>query len=194
MKIVNLLGNDFDDACRRLHDHIEEKYHPELIIGIATGGAVVVEKMKYQEDRNILIIKKQRPFTKTKNKMKFDSWLPYLPEWINNILRLAELSFNEYRFNKKGIIDNDSTGIEILKGNVEDIFKAKKILIVDDSVDSGATLKNCVQFIGGIMQTGTEIKTASLNVTFKKPAIFPTFLLYNRTIVRYPWANDVRKK
>ena len=193
MKIINLLGNDFDSGCRRLREYIEESYQPELIIGIATGGAIVVEKMDYPSDRNILIIKKQRPFTKAKNTMRFHSWLPYFPEWVNNLLRLVELRFNEYQFNKKGIKKNN-TDIEIIEGDINDIKSAKKILIVDDSVDSGATLKYCVDFISNIMQAGTELKTASINVTFRKPAMFPTFLLYNQTIVRYPWANDVKKK
>lgn len=101
MKIINLLGLDFTEACQNLKIKATEVYDPDLIIGIATGGAVVVTHMCFDNDKKIVIIKRQRPFTKAKKQIKLEVWLPYIPRSINNIIRVLELKFNEYRFNKK---------------------------------------------------------------------------------------------
>jgi len=194
MEFINLFGNDFDNACKELRILVEKTYHPDMIVGIATGGAVVLSKMGYENDIKTLVIKKQRPFTRTKEKYKFHSWLPYLPEKINNLLRMIELGFNEYQFNKSTIKNKNSDKVVILSGNIDELYESKKILIVDDSVDSGSTLKSCMEYICTKVPETAEIRTASINVTFKYPEITPTYSLYNRTIVRYPWANDVRRK
>lgn len=193
MKVISLLGSDFSDACQKLKVKVTEDYEPDLVIGIATGGAVVVEQMKFATDKKIVIIKRQRPFTKTKKKIKLEVWLPLLPRWVNNIIRVMELKFNEYRFNKsRGGISNKKSELLILKGSVEDITVANKILLVDDSVDSGATFKECVDFIKQYANVHAELRTSSINVTFDNPLVQPTYTLYQRIIVRYPWASDVR--
>ncbi len=193
MKVINLLGPDFGNACERLKFKVAESYEPDLVIGIATGGAVVVDNMKYGNEKKIVIIKRQRPFTKVKKKVKLEVWLPYLPQWLNNIIRRLELNFNEYCFNKKDRkINEKKSELLILKGSIEDFSEAKKILMVDDSVDSGATLTECIDFIRPFIKADAEIRTASLNVTFKNPVIPPTYTLYPQAIIRYPWASDVR--
>lgn len=193
MKVISLLGSDFSDACQKLKVKVTEVYEPDLVVGIATGGAIVVEKMKFDADKKIVIIKRQRPFTKTKKKIKLEVWLPLIPRWVNNIIRVLELKFNEYRFNKnRANANNKKSELLILEGSVEDISAANKILLVDDSVDSGGTFKECIDFINQHVKPGAELRTSSINVTFDNPLVQPTYTLYQKIIVRYPWASDVR--
>lgn|GEM_PF-306733 len=193
MKVINLLGSDFTNACQKLKAKVTDVYEPDLVIGVATGGAVVLEHMGFESDKKTVIIKRQRPFTKVKRNIKLEVWLPYFPRWVNDIIRELELRFNEYCFNKNNRKLNDKKSeLIILQGSVEDFVGAKRILMVDDSVDSGATLTECIDFVRSHLSPDAEIRTASINVTFKNPVIPPTYTLYPRTIIRYPWASDVR--
>ncbi|HDS8992547.1 TPA: phosphoribosyltransferase family protein [Klebsiella pneumoniae] len=194
MKIIDLLDAEFIVACNDLKLKVFGDYKPDLIVGIATGGAVVVDHMGLTDDKKIVIIKRQRPFTKTKNKIKLKNWLPYFPFWLSNIIRRLELSFNEYRFYNSSNRKTLKGDVHFLKGSPDSFLDARKILLVDDSIDSGVTLKECLNFINQYISSETEVRTSSINVTFRKPIIMPDYTLYSRTIVRYPWASDVRLK
>lgn len=192
MKIINLISDDFSQSALTLKERVLSDFKPEVVIGIATGGAIVVEKMNFT-GLPVLVIKRQRPFTKVKGKLNLDCFLPRLPVFINNMLRVLELRFNEIRFKNKGLSENKST-IKLISGDVNSLSTSRNILIVDDAVDSGATFIECVDYIKTLSAEGCNIKTAAINTTFRKPAFIPDYILHSRTIVRYPWANDVRSK
>ena len=70
----------------------------------------------------------------------------------------------------------------------------RSILIVDDAVDSGKTLKTIVDEVRKKYLTA-EIKTAVITVTTKQPIILPDYyLFYNHTLIRFPWSADSRRQ
>lgn len=67
---------------------------------------------------------------------------------------------------------------------------AQNILIVDDAVDSGATLLAVVEAVR-IDMPGAEVRSAVITQTTPSPVITPDYTLYNnRTLIRFPWSMD----
>ncbi|OQV65055.1 hypothetical protein AK51_25265, partial [Serratia nematodiphila DZ0503SBS1] len=72
-------------------------------------------------------------------------FLPFLPRPINDLLRIAEIKFNERKFRKSGRILSVGA-VAHISGDLEHLRKGKRILIVDDAVDSGGTFIDCINF------------------------------------------------
>lgn len=193
MKVITAIGNDFDSLCDRLSKEIIKEFSPDVIIGVATGGRYVAERIEKNINVPLVIIKRQRNLTKKKSKLRLDSLLPLLPRSVNDLLRIAEIKFNERKFSKSGRILSVGS-VAHISGDLEHLRGGKRILIVDDAVDSGGTFIDCINFLQPFLSENSVIKTAALNVTFDEPAFIPDFYLYKGYLIRYPWASDVRRK
>ncbi len=75
---------------------------------------------------------------------------------------------------------------------IEHIRKARKILLVDDAIDTGSTVLAIKNFINSVNQNST-VKIAVLTTTHKEPYIEADFALYNRVLLRCPWAEDYKE-
>ena len=67
----------------------------------------------------------------------------------------------------------------------------KRILLVDDSVDTGNTIKKCENKLSEIFPS-SDIVTASYN-TMSTSIIYPDYYLYKDTMIRGPWSSDSKK-
>lgn len=75
-----------------------------------------------------------------------------------------------------------------------EIATGKRILVVDDAVDSGATLDGVVRALC-VAAPEAEVRTAVVTVTTKHPLIVPDFVIFNDlTLIRFPWSMDVNDK
>jgi hypoxanthine phosphoribosyltransferase len=193
MDIINSSDADLDILCEKLSHNIIADFRPDLVIGIATGGKIVAEKVNKNIRCPIVILKRQRAGTIKKNKFKFQKVLSILPEPLNNTLRKAETLFNEfcYEINDMSLTENE---VILISGSISNIKSAFKIIVIDDAVDSGSTLKDTLNFLSGLVNKDTIIKTACINITYVNPGVKPDFFIYKRCMVRYPWAIDFRKK
>lgn len=190
MKVITI---DFNSACVELAEKVKESYQPEVIVGIATGGLFVAQILSEQMNIPLVVVKKQRPMTKIKNKIRLDLFLKKFPYVVSNILRVLETKFNEYRFEKnKSNISYSDVSVEWIEGTFTSLSSFNKILIVDDSIDSGKTLYLVKQFIKMNLDDNVEIKMAVLNQTFKNPLVNPDFLLDKNVIYRFPWSKDTK--
>lgn len=190
MKVITI---DFNSACVELAEKVKESYQPEVIVGIATGGLFVAQILSEQMNIPLVVVKKQRPMTKIKNKIRLDLFLKKFPYVVSNILRVLETKFNEYRFEKnKSNISYSDVSVEWIEGTFTSLSSFNKILIVDDSIDSGKTLYLVKQFIKMNLDDKVEIKMAVLNQTFKNPLVNPDFLLDKNVIYRFPWSKDTK--
>ncbi len=171
---------------------IESGFRPDLIVGIATGGMVVVDAMTRKQGVPSLAIKKQRQGTVKKEKSKVIRVLPYLPIFLNNVLRKLEVYYREYCY-KSQRWSYESDLISLNPDVVKEIEKASSILVVDDTIDSGATMKCVIDSIKVHAKKSTKIKSAVLNQTFVESVVNVDYCLEERTIIRFPWAFDVKK-
>lgn len=96
MKVINLLGSDFEQACNSLTNKIMETYTPDVVIGVLTGGGYVGRKVygyfPHKEKRHTLYteVKIQRVGTASKAKGWKKTILSNLPVFVLNGLRMVE--------------------------------------------------------------------------------------------------------
>lgn len=179
MRVITLNDEKFALACQRLMARVHSQgYEPDAVIGIITGGALVAEKIRgtlggYNVDYS-------RPTSRGKKSI-CRGWLKKLPRPVLNFLRILESKcLTHHPKESRG----DVPGIESKD--------YKRILLVDDAVDSGATLKAVTEALMKAMPQA-QIKTAVITVTFRHPIVLPDFCLYNDgTLIRFPWSLDYR--
>ncbi len=197
MKVVDVdKVSDFSNVVQQLENKvIDSGYDPNLIVGIPTGGRLVVDEMKrLSKTSNICFISKQRKSTATKQKLGLKKYLPYLPRILNNVLRHLESWLLERKFEKKRdeLLSEEASLIDLDDETKKMVIDSKKILVVDDAIDSGQTMKVIIETIRQYNPVA-EIKLAVINTTFINPLVKPDYCLFQRQIVRYPWANDVKQ-
>lgn len=205
MKVKTIIDKDFDDLCFNLaNEIISDGYEPDVVIGIKNGGAIVTKKVfeylsivnkpKYYE----LTI--QHDCTKTCEKIHIKNILKFFPIFILNFIRVTQLTFYEFLYNKFNYIRKYSVEQNLDKDLQFYLSQGgKKILIIDDAIDSGYTMNNATKYIDwlSIPMPGCNqniIKIAVATTTYKNPIIRPNYSLYNRTIIRFPWAFDNKNK
>lgn len=192
MKVIDAIDAlSLKEISNNLYSRVLEcDYNPDLIIGIANGGWYVVRSMSLSSGVSVLKIKKQRAGTLVKNKFRINHFLPKLPVLFNNFLRMLEIAVREILF----LLRRGGCSVSELKIDGEDalaVRRASNILLVDDSIDSGCTVKLVMGALRNL-NPDCAIKIGVINTTFANPVISPDFCLFNRTIVRFPWAGDVK--
>ena len=198
LTVKNVLGEDFDLCCKRLCSNIREQdYIPDIIIGVLTGGGYVGRKVfKEFEAFNQPIfykeIKLQRKSTKAKSDSKVRKIFKILPYSVLNIMRILEMELLELKAkfvkpSRCGTIDLDEETIALLKHG------GMKVLLVDDAIDTGMTLKIVKNFLVNQFNETNDIKIAVVTSTNRNPVMVADFFLYNRVLIRFPWASDVKE-
>jgi hypoxanthine phosphoribosyltransferase len=65
-----------------------------------------------------------------------------------------------------------------------------RVLVVDDAIDSGATMATVVEQLRDAVGDGGEVRTAVLTITTRTAVFQPDFTLYRQTLCRFPWSHD----
>ena len=197
-KVITLDRKLFKVKCINLCELIlENNYVPDVLIGIASGGVKVlneIPKISINESRFNLELR--RNSTKHKNKLSF---IRYLNINVLNFLRIMESIYVDCKLyiskktdikqsakylKKKGFIEEQLLHKEIKISN-------KKVLIVDDAIDSGET----VLVIKSVLEEqfeNIEVKVAVITKTLKYSYIEPDFCLFKNVLIRFPWSNDFK--
>ena len=185
MKIITLNNDDLENCCLSLCQQVKtSNFIPDLILGIESGGKPIAEKIHRFLGLNDCELKFCQPVKKNRSdKGKLKVILKHMPLWALNLLRILEAKM---LFNSK--LRNDIKEIIL----PPDIDEFKNILLVDDAVDSGSTIKKIIEEISE--KGNAHIKSAVLTVTGKNPLILPDFYLFhNDTLIRFPWSIDAKK-
>lgn len=174
--VLTLSPQKLTEACTRLEAVISaDGVVPDAILTIASGGDFVGGMMF----NNIphFSTKAQRPSTKYKGSL-VKAILKIIPYSIKNRLRIIEAK------KLKGARKT------ISKVNLPPLPYEGTLLIIDDAVDSGITLKAVSDTVAEYYPD-LSIKTAVITVTTQKPVIHPDYSLFrNSTLIRFPWSAD----
>lgn len=173
MRVLTLDDRAFAGHCKMLEQRVlSDGYVPDLIIGIARGGEFVAGRMF--EGVPHVSVKLQRPQGGERSQT-VGRFVHAMPRWINNLMRMAESLLLTLKSHHLSRVD--------LPGGLDGY---KRILVVDDAVDSGATLASVIAALGG------RCRTAALTVTaLRKPLAMPDYYLFNNhTLIRFPWSTD----
>jgi len=188
----SLLNSHSNELANKV---LKSSWQPELIIGIRTGG-VYIAKPLYDELQKYHVtfyneVSLSRPSTKKKKKFRVDKVLKKLPYFLLNLLRNVEVFIFE-KSKTKNYINSREQNIQIDDTLHQQILSCNKILLVDDAIDTGTTIvaiKN--RFLS--LNKDAEIKIAALTTTHKIPFIDADYSLYNRVLLRCPWAQDYKE-
>lgn len=184
--VLTLDGHRFEAACASLWALASGENVPDLLIGIRTGGLVVAEAMARAAGAGpVLALTCRRPSTAHKQRHGVARDLvARLPRPALDRLRLIEHAVLSRRPPTLREIDPR----ELAK---LDACGARAVVIVDDAVDSGATLAAVVAAVRARLPAA-EIRTAAIVVTTERPLIAPDYSLYRGQLCRFPWSLDSR--
>lgn len=185
MRVITLNPKQFSEACQRLAQRVMA-HNPagfDYIIAIPRGGRFVAkEMMRFLPGCEYAEIKLQRPSTKNK-KGDIDKVLKKLPTWLTDFLRMVESFVLQFKHKRV-------PQVEIRTGNIS--AHCKRILIVDDAVDSGCTLMAVKRAVERVCPEA-NVRTAVITVTTKHPVIEPDERVFDAPVlVRYHWSADYK--
>ncbi len=186
MRVITLNNESLDNKIKELADMIASDFNPDLVIAIANGGCRIGATLSQRFGCQCLNVKLQRPTTRFKSRI-IPAILPKLPLFLKNFLRIAESVVLAHRHVDHDCVSKISfdTRFAIQTG-----LCVNNILVVDDAVDSGHTLR-CITDAVCSEYPQAIVKSAVLTVTTKSPVISPDYYLFNnRTLIRFPWSSD----
>lgn len=189
MRVITLHPRLFDQHCKQLADNVVAGTPGgyDDAIAIRRGGAWVAEAMQRHLPEGYLgrlhDVSLHRRFTATKYKQPTASMLRHLPRPLANVLRMGESWL--------GSLKSRVIGTKVPDFKLEQPLKGRHVLIIDDSIDSGAT----VQAILNALPRDAQVDVAVITVTRSRTLVQPRFALYRQgTLVRFPWSTDFRPR
>lgn len=181
--------------CADLAEQVRE-FEPDVIVGIATGGADVAVSMAAAlgTGARVVIVKSQRPGTKIKEGRLASSVIKALPRPMANIARLLEVEYREQRYYMRLMADGaerslPQSRIEGLGALVEGLATAERVLVVDDTLDSGETMSGVLRATRDA-NPAAEVRSAVLATTWRRPPVKADYVLHPRLLLRLPSSFD----
>jgi hypoxanthine phosphoribosyltransferase len=164
---------------------------PDLLIGLATGGVYVADAMRLaygSEAPPLVTLRIRRPSTATKERLSVDAVLSRLPTKVSYLLRWVEVELRECALSREHTPEPVRSNL-IRPTDGALIAKAERVLIVDDTVDSGRTLSAAVATVKA-HNPRCQVRTATIASTWRRPPVTPEYVLLPRTLVRFGWSLD----
>lgn len=173
--------------CRQLMTEVVASgYEPDVVVAVERAGVFVAKAMNIGD---FYTVRCSREGSKTK-KGGLGNVLRYLPSFVNVMLRKLEYRLLQWRdksvnYQPRIVEMSSKLKTALVQGG-------RKILIVDDAVDSGRSLRSVVDELEKL-NPDNEIRTAVITVTRPETVCNPDYTLFsNQTLIRFPWAADRR--
>lgn len=181
MDYIELSTEDVKEKSIDLAKKVKEEYTPDVIIFIAKGA----HQIGY-EISNFFSVPLLEIFAKRKVGRMKKIVIPFLkciPKKIKKELRKKEITMNVHEKKTQRNICFDET----IWNQYKD---AKKILIVDDSSDTGNTIMQVKKYVEQYF-IGASIKIATFNIFLKSQELVEIdYHIYENTMICGPWSND----
>lgn len=184
MKVKTVDDKEFRSLCVELRQRVGDSgYDYDMTVAVATAGIEVAKGMGIT-DFYVASCRREGSSAKRGTLRKI---IKKLPRGVNDILRKLEQRFLSI-FDKK---NEKLRKVEIDKGLREKIKSGvHNILIVDDAVDSGRTLRSVIEALRE-ESPKSEIRSAVITSTRRDPIQAADYALYDDEIlIRFPWAAD----
>jgi hypoxanthine phosphoribosyltransferase len=197
MKLIDLSWNDLRETSGVLANWVvshTDQRQKMLVVGIAHGGTYIGQAVQevlqgYGYDVRYVDILCQRPGSGIKKNRILKKIIRILPAKITHLIRMGELQMMHFWSHSAKRNDRTVTVADrpLFEACAE---KAETIVIVDDSIDTGATMSAVHDYISKLY-SGNRI-ILSLTTTTDNPQVHPDFSVYTQTIVRTPWSLDYK--
>ncbi|MDE6370622.1 MAG: phosphoribosyltransferase [Duncaniella sp.] len=186
MKIKTIDREQLTRLSRELYDRaLTASGKPDCVAGIASGGAFVARAMGV---RPVFEVACRRPSSGRKNRSWTRRLIGGLPRWMTDRLRMAEHRW----LMRRGTATERSVAIQPEMLEFLANHQEAKVLLVDDAVDSGVTMR-CVAEALRKAAPKISILTAAITVTTEWPAMMPDVAIYRDWMLcRFPWSADYK--
>lgn len=190
MDVITLTYSKAEQCTEKLINEID--FHPDLVIGVLNGAKFLIEEFKKSEKFTsscFVEVKLQRESEKMKRNKIVSIILKILPYYLLNRLRIIESEKVKSKIKKVDFLELNSK--IVILDNLPNIH-VKKILIIDDALDSGKTIYLIKNELTKKYPNLTEIKSAVIAWTIDQSIVKPDYYVYKNTLVRYPWSKDFK--
>ena len=168
------------DKCRELNNKIDFDY--DLVIFIAKGSYIIGQELANISNVPLLEIFATRKGGKLKKVLK--PFLKIIPRKVLISLRKKEMNSTYHEKNNDRQVSFD-------KDIYSNYLNSKKVLLVDDSIDSGNSVLLTKKAIEDFFKN-SEVRVAVFNV-MSKSQVRPDYYLYEDMMICGPWSNDSRE-
>ena len=193
LEIRSLTGPAFSEACARLQYEVDARFAPSLLVGIRTGGYTVAMAMRQSVARDlpVLPLTCRRAGTRAKAGMPgLTTVLTRLPLPVLDQMRRIEHRMLTGRKRPPGERVLDPAEEAALGDQLGALAAGSVVVVVDDAVDSGATLAFVLRFLRAAVPSGVTVHSAAITVTTAEPVERPDVALYQGVLCRFPWSFD----
>lgn len=182
MDCFELSMENFEEECRNWAEELRNNYHPDMVIYIAKAGYLIGKTMSEVFQAPLVGISAVRKGNRFKSLV--GPIFSLIPNGIRNKLIEMELKSNVHKLDTERHVEFIS---DLSSYPVQSI---KNIIIVDDSIDTGYSLKAVKETVQGRFPKAA-IRTAGFNVWDKsKDVIITDFALFHNTIIKAPMSKD----
>lgn len=184
MKYVELSFDELGALLDSLGSRIELSFKPDLVIYLANGGFLVGKAMS--EYFNVPLLGSSISRTGNATKSKLQPLLIHLPKLVKLQLRRLEMT---YRLSRQHEVAQ--AHFELYPVASRELLCGKpKVLIADDSIDTGASVRSLISFLENNYPE-LDIKVAVLNV-FKegRNCIDPDWAIFENCLLSTPTSKD----
>lgn len=193
--ILDIDRVQFSREALRLLDVVEKEFQPDILIGIRSGGFLLAEAMAAQRPpgaMTLISITRRRASTKSKDRLKLKQILGIVPRPVKNVLRRLEHRYLMAAMSGQQVdpMVPDPEEERALRAAIAAFGGTCRILVVDDAVDSGATLLAVLRYIREIVSPAAEVRSAAITVTHADPMVEPDYSLYRHVLCRFYWSSD----
>ena len=182
MNYLELSIPQVEQECAKLHKQIIKDFDYDLVIFIAKGAYLIGDNLAKLQSTPLLEITASRKGSKLKGLLS--PFASRIPQSIRKKLRKSEMEKGVYAKDPERNISYDAT-------KYQQHENATKILLVDDSIDSGLSIIAAKNKLEQLFPNAI-IKTVVFN-TMQKAAIRPDFNLCEDTMICGPWSSDSKE-
>lgn len=198
MKAVTFDQEALDRHAARLAEQVACDMPPggyDAVVGIRRGGSLVCDAFCRHFPAGALRLRAdvwlQRSSTKRKTPA-VAAFLRRLPYGVLNLMRMAEARLLALRHRARGHHEERKVEIPAPLAGMLTSVAAPRVLLIDDAIDSGETLRAVVAAIKDVNEA-SDVRVAVLTVTTSRPVADADYYIYhNHTLIRFPWSNDYK--
>lgn len=178
MKYIELSIKELETCSNKFARKIGTTYKPDCVVFVAEGGFIIGESIAKFFGVPLYYIEAKRLGNNTKKHLKI--FINMLPKFLKVWLRKLELSSGLHK-------KNVNMELEWKEPNK---FDYKQVLVVDDSIDTGNTAKQVMDFLVQ-KYPNKKFKLATLNVfTESNKVISSDFHYFENYIMNLPGSLD----
>ncbi|WP_026670883.1 phosphoribosyltransferase family protein [Butyrivibrio sp. AE3006] len=176
IKVIEKRRKEVEEDCQKWADEIEKEFVPDIVVFVADSGFLFGKAIAYAMDKPLYYVKAKRAGDKIKNKS--NAIKKMIPMPIVKVIISSPLKFYLHGKNHERNLIIPERLSELQDKNV------RKILLVDDAVDTGWSIKCAYDGLNKLFK-GAEIKVAGYTVCDYSMKTFKTdyYRFFNKLVI-----------